>query len=461
MSESSIRPGMFVRRDGLGVGKVIAVDGNPSVLFWANRESGKTEKMPVGLLSPLPGDSPEVLLWERPEELALWATERPLQLVALALYLQGGVGKVSDIRKNLADRVPLNATWANWWKKRTKPLGNLPQHFGKNGSGNEYILLSSVAEVPADWTPPKPATLADWKRWLATYSDEPPPDRYPTKQVCDALAKWPAKDIDTALTCTIRGAAGFLSEKRPPKQAAAAWMEAVSQAAARQRECGHQDYLDSYTGKLLKELALIAGQEKVLRVLADAFVAPEGYADEIGQLRQSLDDANARYARELANLQNAHTTEVEKLSKSHADGLEEQQRSHVAELERERREQERLRERVLALSAQMASGREESRLEVRQGMLLAAGDTLQRAYLQGKSTEDRLKIVITTLPKVLQEGEAETLGTVGATVKYDPKLHHSPEVIPSGVKVRLAAPGVVVGERVILKASVSTESEVC
>ena len=130
-------------------------------------------------------------------------------------------------------------------------------------------------------------------------------------------------------------------------------------------------------------------------------------------------------------------------------------------LEQGRREQGRLRQQVQTLDAQMASGREESRLEVRQGILLAVGDALQRAYLQGKKAEDRLGVVITTLPKALQEGGAETLGKVGEIVKYNPKLHHSPEAVSSGVKVRLTAPGVVVGDRVILKASVSTEGEVC
>ncbi len=132
---------------------------------------------------------------------------------------------------------------------------------------------------------------------------------------------------------------------------------------------------------------------------------------------------------------------------------------------RVRLEKERLHRQAADFSAQMASGREESRLEVRQDMLLALGDILQRAYRPGRSSKDRLQDVIATLPTALQAGGAEALGTVGETVRYDPRLHHSTVVIPRGTQVLLSAPGVVVrgrtlGDRVILKASVIHESEV-
>ena len=134
-------------------------------------------------------------------------------------------------------------------------------------------------------------------------------------------------------------------------------------------------------------------------------------------------------------------------------------------LDAQRDERERLRDQNRAYRAQMASGREESRLEVRRDMLLAVGDALQRACREDGSPEERLRDVISALPKALREGGAEALGQAGETAPYDPKLHHSPDGIPRGTPVRLSAPGVIVrgeafGDLVILKANVTRQSEV-
>ena len=145
--------------------------------------------------------------------------------------------------------------------------------------------------------------------------------------------------------------------------------------------------------------------------------------------------------------------------------LESSRKDHKAQLKRKDGEIEQLHDQVEAFRALMASGREESRLEVRQDMLLAVGDVIQRAYNEGRSPEDRLRDVMSTLPKALREGGAETLGTVGDIVPYDPKFHHSPIGISRGTPVRLSAPGVIVrgrssGDRVVLKANVKHQSEV-
>lgn len=123
-------------------------------------------------------------------------------------------------------------------------------------------------------------------------------------------------------------------------------------------------------------------------------------------------------------------------------------------------EAERLGQQAAALRAQMKSGREESRLEVRRGMLLAIGDVLQRAHGSANGAEARLQDVIDTIPTVLREGGAEELGAVGDVVPFDPQVHHSVRNLPRGTEVRLLAPGVIVrgdelGDSVILKASVT------
>ena len=145
--------------------------------------------------------------------------------------------------------------------------------------------------------------------------------------------------------------------------------------------------------------------------------------------------------------------------------LEERRDAYDVELERKRREEERLRQQNETFRAQMASGRQESRLEVRLDMLLEIGDILQRALREDSPPEERLRDVIARIPVALGAGGAETLGTAGETVPYDPRLHHSTAGIPNGTLVRLVAPGVVArgesfGDRVILKANVIRQSEV-
>ena len=65
----------------------------------------------------------------------------------------------------------------------------------------------------------------------------------------------------------------------------------------------------------------------------------------------------------------------------------------------EQREQENLRRQKRELAATMASGREESRLEVRLDMLLGVGDAIQRACRSDRSEGDRLGEVARTLAR--------------------------------------------------------------
>ena len=152
----------------------------------------------------------------------------------------------------------------------------------------------------------------------------------------------------------------------------------------------------------------------------------------------------------------------ERLRSKIAGQIESQLRVHEEQLERGRLETERLRQQTAAFRAQMESGREESRLEVRKGMLLAIGDVMQRAHNPDRSASERLLDVIATIPTALREGNAEALGVVGEAVPFDPRVHHSMENLPRGTTVRLSAPGVVVrggehGDNVILKAIVTRD----
>ena len=111
MSDSRFQPGVSVRDNNSRVGRVVGdpmlveLDGNTvevfTVDFW-----GTEVKRPDSWLNLLAPDSPESLLLHQPEALAAWAEDAPLKLVALALSVGGGTGKVADIRAKLDERVP-------------------------------------------------------------------------------------------------------------------------------------------------------------------------------------------------------------------------------------------------------------------------------------------------------------------------------------------------------------------
>lgn len=485
MSDSGIQPGDFVQYKHLGasgIGKVKETGDSLLVQFWNNKEERKS----VSGLTPLSvaDAGPVESLWDSPGELTSWAREKPLKLVALALSIDGGKGNPGKIKEKLDGRVPLGADWKTWWGKRAKSLNALsdlpePEHFDKSAKGNEYTLRCGIEKVPDDAQ--APLSLADWKKWLLNDLNLPTFGKNPSKMLSESLAEWPEDTIERALKRVLWGAELLLdAPKKPSAAAALAWMDAVGSVAS--RWCSL--YPDSHqpAERSGEVLARLSQRIKVKEKRKEATLFWAGKLSEnpdrqrqLEQQRQEQERQREALAAELENLrqerereradyeerQDQGRLERERQKAAHITELASLRETHASDLKRERDERERLREQKQALESLMSSGRKESRLEIRQGMLLAVGDALQRAYAQDKKAEDRLGVVITSLPKVLYEGGAETLGAVGETVKYNPKFHHSPESIPSGIKVRLTAPGVVAGERVILKAKVSTEAEVC
>ena len=507
VTDSKIQPGTFVRHATKGVGRVGEQDNSGGVTVnFKNGERQQIKASVASNLKLLPNNGLAALTWNGPEEIRSWIDDAPLKLIAAAIADIGSSPKIGEIKNALQGQgkvfdadVKLSPTW---WNRASQAAANDSRHFlavrNKSNSITSIRLIGDVERVPAGPLPPRtpevnPASL--WKKWLNGETTEPPaltrPPK-PPKSVSNALAKWPAKSIDKALHQTMQGVEDFLYSSSSSSQVAAAWLEALSRASMRWIECTWPDsgqrwiectwpdsgqQLTERTAELIERLSEHTSPSGLSLFLSGALSGQLGaqrlraYEEQLGQQQRQRDDYEGRLEQQRQEQERRRADYEERLERqrqeqerqrtSHASELEELRVSHAAELERERREQDRLQERIRAFSAQMASGREESRLEVRQGMLLAVGDALQRAYLQGKSAEDRLGNVIITLPNVLREGGAEALGIVGATVKYDPKLHYSAETIPGGKKVRLAAPGVVVGERVILKASVLTETEVC
>ena len=248
--------------------EVVAVD------YW-----GEEQRRPTSLLTMLDSGSPEALLWERPEQLASWAEEAPLKLVALALSVCGGKGKTADIRGKLSGRVIDEGQWDNWWKKHSKFLGSLPDYFEsvKAPKGNDYRLLTSVDAVPSDRAAPvksRPVPMKVWRDWLQSGPPGEAPGRYPTKPVAEALAKW--DDAETVEEVLIRlevSAEALLSKGEVTATEAEGWLTAIAHAAIRRREIGRPDprgYDAARSGELLARLVRIAGdrtpQDLILEV---------------------------------------------------------------------------------------------------------------------------------------------------------------------------------------------------
>ena len=116
------------------------------------------------------------------------------------------------------------------------------------------------------------------------------------------------------------------------------------------------------------------------------------------------------------------------------------------------------------LRAEIAAGREESRLDIRQDMLTVISETLYDLRGRRDSPEELLRLVETRLSLALRAGGGEEFGTIGETAPYDPIQHQADGEIRPGAPVRIAAPGAVVrgkltGDRVLVKASVVSLAE--
>lgn len=599
MTETKFQPGTLVRDNRGKVGKVagspgsVTVDGVDeqqfTVDFW-----GEKERRLERWLTPLDDDCPEALLLNRPADLATWADETPLKLVALALAVDGGRGQVSDIRAKLEGRVIHEGQWKNWWSKRSKALGGLPEHFevAKATKGNDYKLLSVIDDVPADWTPPsKPKTvkLADWKKWLNSKSHEQPPGRFPTKPVADALVKWPASDIEHSLNRVISAAQEFSEHEEPSSQAAEGWLRAVAQASLRWREVADPDSRGreaARVGELLARLSRIAGERTPLELLfragaldgqpeawregflaglwytfgdedahqiymqsletlgrqardslarelfiaafdpnfseqrhrqldrlldalpeshrtrllqeAVAYSAPDQRTGVLGYIANSrhtqstdrlplrmaaamlLTDGTGAFAvqtsRELAGAIDAPGGGVPSVQalllgivERHASELEEVKQDYEQKLNNEKQKLEEakkqisdLEQQVWDLDAELRANREESRLKIREGMILAIGEVLQSVHRNQNNIEKVVGDVEVGLASALKAGGAEPLETPGTSVSYKPQWHEAIDELQATTSVKVVAPGVIVrdgtiGDKVLLKAQVKRE----
>ena len=180
------------------------------------------------------------------------------------------------------------------------------------------------------------------------------------------------------------------------------------------------------------------------------------YENRLEQQRQEQERQRTHYEERLEQ----QRQEQERQRASHAAEVEELRHSHAGALAREWREQERLRQQVRDLDAELAAKRELSRLEIRRDMLLAVGEVLQ-SVRRRNSPEEIIGDVVAGLRLAVRAGGAELLDM--APEGYDPRLHQTSEKIPDSSPVKVVAPGVIVrgrthGDLVLLKALVKHEA---
>lgn len=138
------------------------------------------------------------------------------------------------------------------------------------------------------------------------------------------------------------------------------------------------------------------------------------------------------------------------------------------ELENRQRSYEtRLAERddlVARLRAEIAAGREESRMDIRQDMLIVISETLHSLNQKQYAPAKMLQLVNDRLRLALRAGGGEEFGSIGDAVDYNPVRHQGDGTIATGTPVRILIPGAMVrgkstNGRILVKARVSAQTE--
>lgn len=120
---------------------------------------------------------------------------------------------------------------------------------------------------------------------------------------------------------------------------------------------------------------------------------------------------------------------------------------------------------VARLRAEIAAGREESRMDIRQDMLIVISETLQSVRQKQHDPAKMLQLVTDRLRLALRAGGGEEFGSIGEAVDYDPVRHRADEPIATDTPVRILLPGAMVkgkstSGRILVKARVAVQKEV-
>ena len=192
-------------------------------------------------------------------------------------------------------------------------------------------------------------------------------------------------------------------------------------------------------------LVLTEGREQNITVAADAY--------RLAVQRPGPDTVNALIPA-ILNVSRDYTKEA--------------LRQLESQLERTKRDYEaKLSERqgiINDLRDYIETKREESRLDIRRGMLEVIAETLEVLQIKSHSAEASLRNAKSGLEIAIQAGGAEWFGVIGEVVEYDPRLHQGVDGVAKGILVTITArgalvPGKMTGDFILIKAKVSRQRE--
>ena len=166
------------------------------------------------------------------------------------------------------------------------------------------------------------------------------------------------------------------------------------------------------------------------------------------------------HAEELRSQRDHYISELRIQRESHAADLEQQREIHAVDLLRLRSQVEEREKQIEGLREYIATSREESRLDIRRGMLEVMADTLRT--LQKSSINPAADILRDTKAGIeiaLQAGGVEWFGELKDEVEFDPRMYEGDEDLMPGDTVRIVergakVPGNRTGDFILIKAQV-------
>ena len=167
---------------------------------------------------------------------------------------------------------------------------------------------------------------------------------------------------------------------------------------------------------------------------------------ELEQQRQAhlvdLRQQRQVHAAELQLQQEHHAAELKLQRENHAKDLKLQRETHDADLKLLQRQVDEKDKRIDGIRAQIAEKREESRLDIRRGMLEVIAETLKSLQAEKDTPpEALLRDVKAGLEIAIQAGGAKWYGKPGEIVEFDPRLHDGEHLLSKGQSVKVKTRG--------------------
>ena len=345
------------------------------------------------------------------------------------------------------------------------------------------VRLAAAADFPAatgQWLG-EAGALPDgepeiWRsRFAAGIWDQMPRSRHDIRNWFDRAFAQTASDIRTAITSEIALAAfagggspiapagidGLLALLSAEGKAALLRNLIVRSAAGRADRRNALDYI------VHSQSELPHAQQISISVLAAVLLpdAPARLTEHAAQkIAQAIDDPdgaadltwNALLAESRQRIAARHEN-----WQSDIHALKEEQESRQHSYETRLAERDDL---IKRLRAEIAAGREESRMDIRQGMLTVISETILSLRQKQHDPAKALQLVNDRLGLAFHAGGAEEFGSIGETVGYNPVRHQTEGSITPGDPAHIVLPGAMIkgkltGDRILVKARVAAPTE--